>query len=322
MKNSGKTLSVFLVVIVILLLCLSGIAFFYQYQESVLRKTAEASLEQLKNTAAKLEGDLKEAKKQVFVLEEKNKEADDKINDLTESLELEQGVKEELKKQNHDLTEALDNENQSKEKMRTELSQQLTSAQEKVFSLESQLTTAKNRVKEIESQSQDLQAKIKTMEADFQKKLEEQRPSTGATQTPPAPNDAAPNTSSSDEEKSVPPHIEEIPQPAEHSDSPSGISTKNPDSQVENKQIQLEPIVVAGQEGRVLSVDKENEFIIFNLGEKDGIAPGLLMSVYRGKDYLGDVKVSRVQSEMSAADFIPPFSSQKVRKNDQVVAKK
>ena len=75
-------------------------------------------------------------------------------------------------------------------------------------------------------------------------------------------------------------------------------------------------------QGRVLSVDKENDFLIFNLGEKDGVKPGFLMSIYRGEDYLGDVKVSRVQSEMSAADFVPPFSSQKVRKNDQVVAKK
>ena len=71
-----------------------------------------------------------------------------------------------------------------------------------------------------------------------------------------------------------------------------------------------------------MSVDKENDFLIFNLGEKDGVSQGVVMSVYRGSDYLGDVRVSRVQLEMAAADFIPPFSSQKVRKNDQVVLKK
>jgi hypothetical protein len=43
------------------------------------------------------------------------------------------------------------------------------------------------------------------------------------------------------------------------------------------------------------------------------------MSVYRGDEYLGDVRVSRVQEELSAADLIPPFSSRKVRKNDSVV---
>ena len=36
------------------------------------------------------------------------------------------------------------------------------------------------------------------------------------------------------------------------------------------------------------------------------------------KNYLGDIKVTRLQDEMSAADLLPPFSSQTVRKNDQV----
>ena len=316
MKNSGKTLTIFLVVIVILLLCLSGIGIFYAQKESELRKSAEASLEKLKNVEAKVEGNLKEARKQVDLLEEKNKEADNKINDLTESLDLEQGVKDELKQQNHDLSEALDNENQSKEKMRTELTQQLNSAQEKVASLESQLTTAQNHVKDLESQRQSLQGKMKEMAADFQKKLEAEH----AAATPasvPAPSDVSTPAPGSAGENSSEPKTEEPQQP-------SGTPLKDPNTRAKDKEIQLEPIVVASKEippGRVLSVDKENEFLIFNLGEKNGIAPGLLMSVYRGKDYLGDVKVSRVQPEMSAADFIPPFSSQKVRKNDQVVAK-
>ena len=63
------------------------------------------------------------------------------------------------------------------------------------------------------------------------------------------------------------------------------------------------------------------EFIIFNLGDKDGVEIGQMMSVYRGKDYLGDVKVTRVQPEMAAADFIPPFSSRQVRRGDQVLQK-
>ncbi len=313
MKNSGKTLTIFLVVIVILLFCLSGIALFSEQKESELRKSAEASLEQLKTIEAKLQGNLKEAKKQVFLLEEKNKEADNKINDLTESLELEQGVKDELKQQNHDLSEALDNENQSKEKLRTELTQQLASAQEKVASLESQLTTAQKRAKDLEGQSQGLEEKMKQMESDFQKKLEEER----SAATPPAASPA----SAPGEKNSGEPKTEDPQQPAVPSETP----VKDPNTRAQDKEIQLEPIVVANTEipqGRVLSVDKENEFLIFNLGEKNGIAPGLLMSVYRGKDYLGDVKVSRVQPEMSAADFIPPFSSQKVRKNDQVVTKK
>lgn len=68
-------------------------------------------------------------------------------------------------------------------------------------------------------------------------------------------------------------------------------------------------------------MDLDTEFVIINLGEKDGVAISDMLSVYRGKDFLGDIKVTRVQPEMSAADLIPPFSSKKVRKNDQVVTK-
>ena len=89
--------------------------------------------------------------------------------------------------------------------------------------------------------------------------------------------------------------------------------------------VNLDRIVVtpeSAREGHVLSVDADTEFLIFDLGVKSGVKQGDVMSIYRGKAYLGDVRVSRVQEEMSAADFIPPFSSRKVRKNDQVVPKR
>lgn len=89
--------------------------------------------------------------------------------------------------------------------------------------------------------------------------------------------------------------------------------------------VELGKIVVnpsAGGKGKVISVDSETDFVIVSLGEKDGIAKGALLSIFRGDEYLGDVKVSRVLAEMSAADFVPPFKSQSVKKDDQVVPKK
>ena len=91
------------------------------------------------------------------------------------------------------------------------------------------------------------------------------------------------------------------------------------------EKVDLDRIVVtpdSAKAGKVLNVDPETEFLIFDLGAKNGIKQGDIMSVNRGSAYLGDVRVTRVQEEMSAADFVPPFSSKKVRKNDQVVPKK
>ncbi len=300
-NNSGKTLTIFLVIMLIISVCLASIALYYYQNESVLRKSAETSLAQLKKVEAKLRGDLMESKKQLSLLEEKNKEMDDKINDLSESLDLEKSLKEAQKKENQDLREVLENENQSKEKLRTEMSKELTSAQEKVVALESQLTSAQGRVKELESQNQGLEDKIKQTKSESQTKIEKP-----ASAVPPP---AITETESPISKESVIPPEKKVKEVAKE----------------EGKEVELEPIVVSSSEthsGRVLSVDKENNFLILNLGEKDGVQPGFLMSIYRGNDYLGDVKVSRVQPEMSAADFIPPFSSQNVRKDDQVVAKK
>ncbi|MCA9404499.1 MAG: hypothetical protein KC897_11995, partial [Candidatus Omnitrophica bacterium] len=58
-----------------------------------------------------------------------------------------------------------------------------------------------------------------------------------------------------------------------------------------------------------------------NLGRKHGISNGIFMSVYRGNDYLGDIKITRTQEEMAAADLVPPLSGNTLRKNDQVIAK-
>src|SRR3990167_4882495 len=138
-KNSGKTLTIFLIIMLIISVCLAGIALYYYQTESGLRKSVESNLAQLKKIESKLQGDLMESKKKLSVLEEKNKEMDDKINDLSESLDLEKSLKEAQKKENEDLREVLENENQSKEKLRTEMSKELTSAQEKVVALEAEL---------------------------------------------------------------------------------------------------------------------------------------------------------------------------------------
>ncbi len=71
-------------------------------------------------------------------------------------------------------------------------------------------------------------------------------------------------------------------------------------------------------EGRILSVDTETEFVIVSLGKMDGVKVGAVLSIFRGDDYVGDIRVTRLQPEMSAADLIPPFSIRSIKKNDQV----
>ncbi len=309
MSNRGKTITIFLVLISVLLLSLTVIAMFFFQKESELRKLAELNLEQSKATEAKLQAEIKEVKKEKFILEEKLKESEAKLSDLQSDLELAEGVRDQIKEENASLKEALESESQSKEELRTELSAKLEDAKKAVSDLQATLDSEKQQKTELEQ-------KLKTLEdmKNQQQALppEPAAPTLGPTQQILKDLDVAPQPQTAPPVKpSTPPAESNSP-----ADEPrAGISDEIP----------LGTIVVnqdASREGRILSIDKENDFIIFDLGHQDGIETGTVMSIYRGSDYLGDVKVSKVQPDMAAADFIPPFSSQKVRKNDQIVVKK
>ena len=280
MNNSGKTLTIFLVVIAVLLLCLTGISVFFFVKEIDLRKSAEYNLEQLRVVEVSLRADLKEADKQIKLLEEKNKEASGRVEDLIEEKALEQELKEELKREARQLKEKLEKEGKAKEDIRKALAADLESAQERVSQIEKELDSTRTRNKELETIRQDLETQVGDMKAQIDT-LTKRLTITGDAETP-------------------------------------------DDGAAVQDGVDLDPIVInTGDDSRgsIISVDKEADFIIVSLGDKHGIKKGMLLSVYRGEKYLGDVEVSRVLPEMSAADFVPPLRSEKLRKDDQVIVK-
>lgn len=74
-------------------------------------------------------------------------------------------------------------------------------------------------------------------------------------------------------------------------------------------------------EGKILVVNKDYNFVVINLGVKDGINAGDVFSVYRQEAYIGDVKVEKVHDAMSAAGFVSPEMKDKVNEGDRVVKK-
>jgi len=74
-------------------------------------------------------------------------------------------------------------------------------------------------------------------------------------------------------------------------------------------------------EGKVLVLNKEYNFVVINLGNKDGIAVGDQFAVYHGDKYIGDVKVEKLQDVMSAAGFASDDVKNKVKEGDKVVRK-
>ena len=57
-------------------------------------------------------------------------------------------------------------------------------------------------------------------------------------------------------------------------------------------------------EGRILTVNNKHKFVIINLGQEDGIKPGMSFNVYRGSKDIGRIEVLEVHPGISAADIM------------------
>jgi len=84
---------------------------------------------------------------------------------------------------------------------------------------------------------------------------------------------------------------------------------------------QQKEVPLSGLEGKILVVNKEYNFVVSNLGSKDGVKIGDMFSVFRKNNYLGDVKVEKVHESMSAAGFVDPQIKDKVSEGDKIVLK-
>lgn len=294
MNNAGKTITIFLGLIVVLLVSTASISIFLLNKETEKRKAVDAALNDAQGSISRLQGDLKVAQNKAFVLEEKNKEADTRINSLEEELDVEKGLKEAMKTENAKLKQDLDTVLLEKDALQADKDKLAADFQEKEKVSQQELQTRDSRVKELETKVADVEKQLTEANAAIEKTKQDQAAAEAAA--------AAAATAA---------------KPAEGSEAAVEDSA--------TKEVELDKIIVSksdSSKGRILSVDKETEFVIFDMGSKSGVKQGDVLSVMRGDDYLGDIKVSRVQEEMSAADLIPPFSSRMVRKNDNVVPKK
>jgi len=74
-------------------------------------------------------------------------------------------------------------------------------------------------------------------------------------------------------------------------------------------------------EGKVLVVNKDYNFAVIDLGTEDGIGIGNMLSIYRDKEYIGDVQVEKVHDSMAAAGFISEDVENRVNEGDRVLRK-
>ena len=277
----GKTLTIFVILTIILLLSSTSIGFYLYHLEQHLHKSVQMQLDSSRADGLKLQAQLKDIQAQLALSQDKNKEADQKINNLLDEQDLNEGLRVALKKENTEIKAQISQVDIAKNKLKADLDdagaklsqyqELLKNSEDKSKELESHIANLVEANKRLAETNQGMDAKINELKASL--------------------------SSKSVTSQSVP--------------------------QGKDK-VELDKIVVNAQngvQGHILSVDTDAEFVIFNLGLKQGIKPDNLFSVLRGNNYLGDIKATRVQDEMSAADIVPPLTAKDIQKNDTVVLK-
>lgn len=107
------------------------------------------------------------------------------------------------------------------------------------------------------------------------------------------------------------------------------VKSLSKDAQV----VELGPIVVKGGaaqdypqldrglSGSLLAVNKENNFVVIDIGESAGVKKGIIFSVYRNDLSIGSIKVIQVRRDISAADILSIQAGQQLKVGDAVKIK-
>jgi HSP90 family molecular chaperone len=87
------------------------------------------------------------------------------------------------------------------------------------------------------------------------------------------------------------------------------------------KNIELEKIVIkpiSELNGKVLSIDKVNSFLIVDLGSANNLNLGDVLSVYHDNNFIGKVQVEKIEEKTSAAVILSPWKNVEFKENDVV----
>lgn len=71
--------------------------------------------------------------------------------------------------------------------------------------------------------------------------------------------------------------------------------------------------------GKILEINREYNFVIINLGKRDGVKKGMVFMVYRDRRLIGKVEVEEVFNDMSSCVILPWVKNEEIRIDDGVL---
>lgn len=78
-------------------------------------------------------------------------------------------------------------------------------------------------------------------------------------------------------------------------------------------------LVTEGLTGRVLHVNRDWNFVVIDLGTRDGLAPKSEMLIHRGESLVGKIIVSNLGQDMAIAELQADWTQTNVKEGDYVV---
>ncbi len=87
------------------------------------------------------------------------------------------------------------------------------------------------------------------------------------------------------------------------------------------KNIELEKIVIktsSGLKGKILSYDKDNTFVVTDLGSQNNLKLGDILSVYRDDVFIGRVQIEKFERTSSVAVVLSTWKNVEFKENDVV----
>lgn len=284
MTDKAKVFTIILIFLMAVSLGVSGMFFYSLQKEQTKNAALQHDLDDVSLRLKATEVKLEDSKRAIQAYEAKLKESSDQIDLLTKNLEQEKSSKEDALSQMQQVKADLDQQ----KNLRADLENKLTQAQETTKKMLAQLNSLETKKAELEVKIKDLEQKAQGVEL-------------GKIVVTPE-NAAVPVVKAQEK-----PPVKK--QDAKKQDK---ISKKD----------KKEPVVIPPLEGKVLVVNKDYNFVVINLGSKDGVNIGDVFSISRNDNFIGDIKIEKVHDSMSAAGFLSDDAKALVNEGDKVVQKK
>ncbi len=71
--------------------------------------------------------------------------------------------------------------------------------------------------------------------------------------------------------------------------------------------------------GRIVTINRDHNFVVIDLGKQDGIEIGNRLNVYRGESLLGSIEIIQARDRIAAADIKDLQEGMSIEINDTVV---